>query len=93
MIELKNFLKSDICKNGAILDGGWNEDRAGEYYALRDKYGIDIAFVLNLEADEDLIGERVTNRWVHVPSGRSYNTKSNPPKVMGFDDITGEPLE
>ena len=71
MIELKNFLKSDICKNGAILDGGWNEDRAGE----------------------DLIGERVTNRWVHVPSGRSYNTKSNPPKVKGIDDITGEPLE
>jgi adenylate kinase len=29
---------------------------------------------------------------VHIPSGRAYNTISNPPLVAGFDDITGEPL-
>ncbi|CAM9626797.1 unnamed protein product, partial [Ectocarpus sp. 13 AM-2016] len=31
-------------------------------------------------------------RWVHAASGRSYNIFSNPPKVAGKDDITGEPL-
>lgn len=31
-------------------------------------------------------------RWVHAASGRSYNIFSNPPKVVGKDDVTGEPL-
>lgn len=31
-------------------------------------------------------------RWVHAASGRSYNIFSNPPKVAGKDDVTGEPL-
>jgi len=33
------------------------------------------------------------NRLVHIPSGRNYNKITNPPKVEGLDDITGEPLE
>jgi hypothetical protein len=36
--------------------------------------------------------ERVTGRWIHPGSGRSYHTKFAPPKVPGRDDITGEPL-
>lgn len=36
--------------------------------------------------------ERVTGRWVHTASGRSYHTRFAPPKVPGKDDITGEPL-
>lgn len=31
-------------------------------------------------------------RWVHLPSGRVYNTTYSAPKVPGRDDITGEPL-
>lgn len=36
----------------------------------------------------------VVARWVHLPSGRVYNTqfKSSAPKVPGLDDETGEPL-
>ncbi|KAJ9111827.1 hypothetical protein QFC20_002414 [Naganishia adeliensis] len=35
-----------------------------------------------------------SSRWVHLPSGRVYNTqfKSSAPKVPGLDDETGEPL-
>ncbi len=29
---------------------------------------------------------------IHKPSGRSYHTEFNPPKVAGLDDVTGEPL-
>lgn len=36
--------------------------------------------------------ERITGRWVHPSSGRSYHTKFAPPKVPGVDDATGEPL-
>lgn len=35
---------------------------------------------------------RIEARWVHVPSGRVYNTDYNPPKTAGLDDVTGEPL-
>jgi len=33
-----------------------------------------------------------TGRWIHAPSGRVYNTDFNAPKVLGCDDVTGEPL-
>ena len=39
-----------------------------------------------------LFTEWSTDRWIHVPSGRVYNTSYNPPKVPGLDDLTGEPL-
>ena len=32
------------------------------------------------------------DRWVHLPSGRTYNLAYNPPKVNGKDDLTGESL-
>jgi nucleoside-triphosphate--adenylate kinase len=34
-----------------------------------------------------------TDRYVHVPSGRVYNTTYNAPLVEGKDDVTGEALE
>ena len=45
-----------------------------------------------MKADSKVLLNRLTGRWVHVPSGRAYNTISNPPLVAGYDDITGEPL-
>jgi len=29
---------------------------------------------------------------VHLPSGRTYHTRYNPPRVPGKDDVTGEDL-
>ncbi|EFA06480.1 GTP:AMP phosphotransferase AK3, mitochondrial [Tribolium castaneum] len=48
--------------------------------------------VLNLVVPFDVIIERVKGRWVHLPSGRVYNTDFNAPKVPGKDDVTGEDL-
>jgi len=36
--------------------------------------------------------ERITGRWIHPGSGRSYHNKFAPPKQEGKDDITGEDL-
>ena len=41
--------------------------------------------------DEAVI-ERMSGRRVHLPSGRTYHVKHNPPKVAGKDDVTGEDL-
>ena len=48
--------------------------------------------VLNFQVPDSVLVERVTGRWVHPGSGRSYHTKFAPPKVPGVDDLTGEPL-
>lgn len=36
--------------------------------------------------------DRLAGRWTHLPSGRTYHNKFNPPKVPGHDDVTGEKL-
>lgn len=41
---------------------------------------------------DSIVIERIVGRRVHVPSGRIYHVKFNPPKQEGKDDITGEPL-
>ncbi|KAI5480980.1 adenylate kinase [Pseudohyphozyma bogoriensis] len=49
--------------------------------------------VVNLAVPDEVILARIEDRWIHAPSGRTYNGSFNPPKVPGFDDVTGEPLE
>lgn len=57
---------------------------------LYEKYKLDA--VMNLIVPFEIIIERVKGRWVHLGSGRVYNTDFNPPKVPGKDDVTGEDL-
>ncbi|XP_061071950.1 GTP:AMP phosphotransferase AK3, mitochondrial isoform X1 [Conger conger] len=58
--------------------------------ALDEAYSVDT--VINLNVPFQTIKERLTSRWLHLPSGRVYNTDFNPPKIPGLDDVTGEPL-
>ncbi|KAK0128174.1 hypothetical protein ONS95_000155 [Cadophora gregata] len=53
---------------------------------------IPINLVVSLKTPFEVILERIAGRWVHAPSGRSYNTTFHAPKVPGKDDLTGEPL-
>ncbi|KAJ1339712.1 hypothetical protein BSLG_005618 [Batrachochytrium salamandrivorans] len=36
--------------------------------------------------------QRIEDRWIHAPSGRTYSISYNPPLLSGRDDVTGEPL-
>jgi len=51
-----------------------------------------LSLVVNLDVADEVILSRISDRWVHLPSGRVYNMSYNRPKVDGFDDETGEPL-
>ena len=51
-----------------------------------------LSLVVNLDVPDSIILNRISDRWVHLPSGRVYNMSYNRPKVDGFDDETGEPL-
>ncbi|CCA72375.1 probable ADK2-adenylate kinase, mitochondrial [Serendipita indica DSM 11827] len=54
--------------------------------------GTPLTLIINLDVPEEVILGRISDRWVHLQSGRVYNSSYNKPKVAGFDDITGEPL-
>ncbi|XP_001364904.1 adenylate kinase 4, mitochondrial [Monodelphis domestica] len=48
--------------------------------------------VISLNIPFETLKDRLSRRWIHLPSGRVYNLEFNPPQVQGVDDITGEPL-
>jgi len=51
-----------------------------------------ISLVINLDVPDEVILNRISDRWVHRPSGRIYNMYYKRPKVDGYDDETGDPL-
>jgi adenylate kinase len=53
---------------------------------------IPVNLAIHIHTPQDIILDRICNRWIHPPSGRTYNTTFNPPKNAGFDDVTGEKL-
>ncbi|KAJ1548535.1 hypothetical protein HK405_002828, partial [Cladochytrium tenue] len=48
--------------------------------------------VIAIDVPDEIVLQRIADRWIHEPSGRTYNDHFNPPKVPGQDDVTGEPL-
>jgi len=50
------------------------------------------AVAVLFDVDRNVLTERLTGRWTHEASGRTYHVVHNPPKVAGIDDETGEPL-
>jgi len=58
---------------------------------LKDK-STPLTLIVNLDVPDEVILSRISDRYVHLPSGRVYNMSYNKPKVTGFDDVTGEPL-
>ncbi|KAL5038621.1 Adenylate kinase 2 [Batrachochytrium dendrobatidis] len=54
--------------------------------------GTPLAMVINLDVPWNVILQRIEDRWIHAPSGRTYNISYNPPLLSGRDDVTGEPL-
>lgn len=48
--------------------------------------------MISLDVPDEVILNRISERWIHLPSGRVYNMSYNRPKVDGLDDETGESL-
>lgn len=76
-----------------ILDGFPRTLPQGEMLdeALHTR-GTPLTLIVNLDVPDEVILSRISDRWIHLPSGRVYNMSYNRPKVEGFDDVTGEPL-
>lgn len=86
---VKERLKKDDCKNGFLFDGFPRTLVQAE--ALKNA-GIHLDHVIEIKVDDEEIIKRISGRRIHQPSGRVYHVVSHPPKQVGLDDVTGEPL-
>src|SRR5690606_13042827 len=82
---VKDRLKDPDCANGYLFDGFPRTIPQAE--ALRAA-GVPLDFVVEVDVPEEEIIERMSGRRVHLPSGRTYHLRFNPPKNEGVDDIT-----
>jgi adenylate kinase len=86
---VKERLKHLDCQNGYLFDGFPRTIPQAE--AMRAS-NVALDFVLEIDVDHDEIIRRLSGRRVHPASGRNYHVSFNPPKAVGRDDLTGEPL-
>ncbi|OGO95504.1 MAG: adenylate kinase [Coxiella sp. RIFCSPHIGHO2_12_FULL_44_14] len=90
MITLvKERIQESDCHNGFVLDGF--PRTLAQADALRAA-NVKIDVVIELEVPDEVIIERMSGRWIHPASGRSYHRLYHPPRVTNRDDVTGEPL-
>jgi adenylate kinase len=90
---LVSAIRSPQCSRGIIFDGyPRNSEQAEALDTLLNNEGKKIDKVIELKINEEELYDRIEGRRVHLPSGRVYNINTNPPKVEGRDDVTGEPL-
>jgi adenylate kinase len=86
---VKERLKQPDCARGYLFDGFPRTIPQAEAMKAAN---VQIDHVLEIDVPDEEIITRMSGRRVHPASGRVYHVKFNPPKVMGKDDPTGEPL-
>ena len=85
---IKEYLASDACKNGFILDGF---PRSIPQAEALDAMGVKIDVVLSIEVADEKIVERMSGRRV-CSCGASYHVSYNPPKTQDVCDKCGAAL-
>ena len=86
---VKERIAQPDCAKGFLFDGFPRTIAQAD--AMKNA-GVKIDVVLEIDVPDEAIVERMSGRRAHLPSGRTYHVKFNPPKVEGIDDVSGEPL-
>ena len=86
---VKERITQPDCAKGFLFDGFPRTIPQAE--AMKNA-GVKLDVVLEIDVPDAAIIERMSGRRAHLPSGRTYHLKFNPPKVPGKDDVTGEDL-
>jgi adenylate kinase len=86
---VKERISQPDCAGGFLFDGF---PRTLPQADALKAAGVPLDAVLEIDVPDEEIVERMSGRRAHLPSGRTYHVKFNPPKVPGLDDVTGEPL-
>ena len=85
---IQEYLASDVCKNGFILDGF---PRSIPQAEALEEMGVHIDAVLSIEVADERIIERMGGRRV-CPCGASYHIVYKPSKVENVCDKCGQAL-
>ena len=85
---IRDYLSSDKCKDGFILDGF---PRSIPQAEALDAMGVKIDAVLSIEVPDEKIVERMSGRRV-CQCGASYHVADKAPKVAGICDNCGAAL-
>ena len=86
---VRERIMADDCKNGYLFDGF---PRTLAQAEAMESAGIEVNYIIEIRADDAEIIRRMSGRRCHLPSGRTYHTEFNPPRLEDRDDITGEAL-
>ncbi len=86
---VKDRLREPDCAQGYLFDGFPRTLPQAD--AMKDA-GVTLDCVLEIAVPDAAIIERMSGRRVHLPSGRTYHVRFNPPRTPGKDDVTGEEL-
>jgi adenylate kinase len=86
---VKERIQAADCARGFLFDGF---PRTIPQADAMKAAGVPLDHVVEVAVPDEVIVERMSGRWSHQPSGRTYHVKFNPPKVAGRDDVTGEAL-
>ncbi len=86
---VKDRITESDCTNGYIFDGFPRTLAQAESLKAQ---GVDIDYVVEIDASDEEVIKRMTGRRVHPASGRTYHIVFNPPEHEGKDDETGEDL-
>ena len=82
-------IKEPDCRSGFLFDGF---PRTIPQADAMKEAGVPIDAVVEIDVPDGGDGKRMSGRWVHLASGRTYHAVFNPPRVSGKDDVTGDPL-
>ncbi len=86
---IKEYIGSDKCKNGFILDGF---PRSIPQAEALDAMGVKIDLVLSLEVPDEKIIERMSGRRICSACGASYHILYKPTKAENICDVCGASL-
>lgn len=86
---IRDYLASDVCKNGFILDGF---PRSIPQAEALDEMGVKIDVVLSIEVDDETIVERMSGRRICSGCGASYHVKYKPSEKENVCDKCGASL-
>jgi adenylate kinase len=86
---VKERIAAPDCANGFLFDGF---PRTIPQADAMKSAKVPVEHVVEIAVDDQVIIDRMSGRRVHLPSGRTYHLRFNPPKNDMRDDVTGEPL-
>ena len=90
---IRDRINRSDCGVGAILDGFPRTPAQAEALEIMlEEFNGQVDAVPFITAEEDILVERLSDRWTCRASGHIFNQKSNPPQENGVCDFDGSEL-